>query len=157
MSGGLLPRLRRGWGDRAAERLSRLRVVQQRVDRQQGHHLLAVDRNIFPTNANIFKVVDCEKQNYAPEGEPLHQIVDEFADHQDIWFRVEDILLLLPFNNFYLVCLRIISLHLTKCWRTATVLTIWWRGHSSGLEQLVQKSMKTVEILFGDATLRINK
>ena len=75
---------------------------------------MAVDRNIFPTNANIFKVVDCEKQNYAPEGEPLHQIVDEFADHQDIWFRVEDILLLLPIK-FFFVCLRIISLHLTKC------------------------------------------
>ena len=156
MPGGLLPRLRRGWGDRAAERLSRLRVVQQRVDRQQGHNLLAVDRNIFPQSANIFKVVDCEKQNYAPEGEPLYKIVDEFADHQDIWFRVEDMLLLLPFN-IYLVCLRIISLHLTKCWRTATVLTIWWRGHSSGLEQFVTKSMKPVEILFGDATLRINK
>ena len=39
------------------------------------------------------KVVDCEKQNYAPEGEPLHQIVDEFADHQDIWFRVSRYLL----------------------------------------------------------------
>ena len=50
-------------------------------------------------------MVDCEKQNYAPEGEPLHQIVDEFADHQDIWFRVEDILLLLPFN-FYLVMFK---------------------------------------------------
>ena len=36
----------------------------------------------------VLKVVDCEKQNYAPEGEPLHQIVDEFADHQDVWFRV---------------------------------------------------------------------
>jgi len=33
------------------------------------------------------KVVDCEKQNYAPEGEPLHEIVEEFADDQGAWFK----------------------------------------------------------------------
>ena len=35
------------------------------------------------------KVVDCEKQSYAPEGEPLHEIVEEFADDQAAWFRVK--------------------------------------------------------------------
>ena len=35
------------------------------------------------------KVVDCEKQNYAPEGEPLHEIVEEFADDQGAWFKVK--------------------------------------------------------------------
>ena len=33
-------------------------------------------------------VVDCEKNSYAPEGEPLHQIVEEFADNQEAWFKV---------------------------------------------------------------------
>jgi len=32
-------------------------------------------------------VVDCEKNSYAPEGEPLHQIVEEFADNQEAWFK----------------------------------------------------------------------
>lgn len=31
------------------------------------------------------KVVDCGLNEYAPEGEALHKIVDEFADHQDKW------------------------------------------------------------------------
>ena len=60
------------------------------------------------------KVVDCEKQNYAPEGEPLHQIVDEFADHQDIWFRVPryfHVMMLLTTSLTF----RIISLLLKKC------------------------------------------
>ena len=35
-------------------------------------------------------VVDCEKNSYAPEGEPLHQIVEEFADNQEAWFKVID-------------------------------------------------------------------
>ena len=32
-------------------------------------------------------VVDCPKQDYAPEGEPLHQIIEEYADNQDLWSR----------------------------------------------------------------------
>ena len=44
------------------------------------------------TNWRNSKVVDCEKQNYAPEGEPLYQIVDEFADDQAAWFRVNQLL-----------------------------------------------------------------
>ena len=36
------------------------------------------------------KVVDCPKQMYAPDGEILHEVIDEFADHQDIWIRVRD-------------------------------------------------------------------
>ena len=35
-------------------------------------------------------MVDCEKNSYAPEGEPLHQIVEEFADNQEAWFKVID-------------------------------------------------------------------
>ena len=33
------------------------------------------------------RVVDCPKQNYAPEGEPLHQVIEEYADNQDRWVR----------------------------------------------------------------------
>ena len=29
--------------------------------------------------------VDCPKQMYAPEGEPLHLVVEEFADYQNLW------------------------------------------------------------------------
>ena len=31
--------------------------------------------------------MDCPKKSYAPEGEPLHQIV-ELADNQDLWIKV---------------------------------------------------------------------
>ena len=34
------------------------------------------------------RIVDCPKQSYAPEGEPLHQIVEEYADNQDLWIKV---------------------------------------------------------------------
>ena len=33
------------------------------------------------------KVVDCDLNNYAPEGEPLYQIMEDFADHQTHWIR----------------------------------------------------------------------
>ena len=33
-------------------------------------------------------IVDCEKQMYAPEGEPLNEIVEDFADNQDNWIKV---------------------------------------------------------------------
>ena len=33
------------------------------------------------------RVVDCPKQNYAPEGEPLHEVIEEYADNQDLWFK----------------------------------------------------------------------
>ena len=33
------------------------------------------------------RVVDCPKQNYAPEGEPLYQIIEEYADNQDLWYQ----------------------------------------------------------------------
>ena len=33
-------------------------------------------------------VVDCSKNSYAPEGEPLHEIVDDFADNPNTWFKV---------------------------------------------------------------------
>ena len=29
----------------------------------------------------------CNKEDYAPEGEPLHAIVDDFADNQSEWFE----------------------------------------------------------------------
>merc|ERR1711892_1399103 len=29
--------------------------------------------------------VDCPKQMYAPEGEPLHLVVEEYADYQNLW------------------------------------------------------------------------
>merc|ERR1712045_509580 len=32
-------------------------------------------------------IVDCEKQMYAPEGEPLNEIVEDFADNQDNWIK----------------------------------------------------------------------
>ena len=31
--------------------------------------------------------VDCPLQEYAPEGEPLHAIVEEYADSQDAWLE----------------------------------------------------------------------
>merc|ERR1712107_503465 len=31
--------------------------------------------------------IDCPLQTYAPEGEPLHSIVEEFADDQNAWLR----------------------------------------------------------------------
>ena len=33
------------------------------------------------------QIVDCPKQSYAPEGETLHQIIEEYADNQDLWSR----------------------------------------------------------------------
>ena len=33
------------------------------------------------------QIVDCGLNNYAPEGEALHEIVEDFADHQDNWIR----------------------------------------------------------------------
>ena len=33
------------------------------------------------------KVVDCPLNNYAPEGETLSSIVEDFADHQDTWIK----------------------------------------------------------------------
>ena len=33
-------------------------------------------------------VVDCGKNMLAPEGEPLHQIVEDFADNPNTWFKV---------------------------------------------------------------------
>ena len=41
----------------------------------------------YPDWANS-KVVDCPKQMYAPEGEVLHEVIDQFADNQDIWIGV---------------------------------------------------------------------
>ena len=31
--------------------------------------------------------IDCLLQTYAPEGEPLHAVVEEYAEHQDAWLR----------------------------------------------------------------------
>jgi hypothetical protein len=31
--------------------------------------------------------MDCPLQTYAPEGEPLHTVVEEYADEQDVWMR----------------------------------------------------------------------
>ena len=31
--------------------------------------------------------IDCPLQSYAPEGEPLHTVVEEFADDQNAWLR----------------------------------------------------------------------
>ena len=36
---------------------------------------------------NKSPTVNCGLNHYAPEGEPLYQIVEDYADHQDIWFR----------------------------------------------------------------------
>ena len=33
-------------------------------------------------------IADCEKQMYAPEGEPLNEIVEDFAESQTNWIRV---------------------------------------------------------------------
>jgi len=37
--------------------------------------------------ANKSPVVKCGMNHYAPEGEPLYKIVEDFADHQDNWIR----------------------------------------------------------------------
>ena len=39
----------------------------------------------FEKNRRRSGIVDCGLNEYAPEGEALHKIVDEFADNQDIW------------------------------------------------------------------------
>ena len=31
--------------------------------------------------------IDCPLQTYAPEGEPLHAVVEEYAEDQDAWLR----------------------------------------------------------------------
>lgn len=36
---------------------------------------------------NKSPTVNCGLNHYAPEGEPLHQIVEDFADHQDTWIQ----------------------------------------------------------------------
>ena len=36
---------------------------------------------------NKSPTVNCGLNHYAPEGEPLYQIVEDYADHQDSWFR----------------------------------------------------------------------
>ena len=36
---------------------------------------------------NKSPTVNCGLNHYAPEGEPLYHIVEDYADHQDIWFR----------------------------------------------------------------------
>ena len=33
-------------------------------------------------------VVDCDKNSYAPEGEALSEIVEDFADNPNTWFKV---------------------------------------------------------------------
>merc|ERR1712165_329882 len=38
-------------------------------------------------NRNKSPTVKCGMNHYAPEGEPLYQIVEDFADHQDNWIR----------------------------------------------------------------------
>ena len=42
------------------------------------HHLISV---------SYAGPIDCPLQTYAPEGEPLHSIVEEFADDQNAWLR----------------------------------------------------------------------
>ena len=37
--------------------------------------------------ARVAGPIDCPLQTYAPEGEPLHSIVEEFADDQNAWLR----------------------------------------------------------------------
>jgi len=36
---------------------------------------------------NKSPTVNCGLNQYAPEGEPLHQIVEDYADHQDTWIQ----------------------------------------------------------------------
>ena len=45
------------------------------------------DHHNWKPGPGIIKGVipDCDKEDYAPEGEALHAIVDEYADHQDLW------------------------------------------------------------------------
>ena len=48
--------------------------------------------NIQKNNCFLGKFVGfifpkCNKEDYAPEGEPLHAIVDDFADNQSVWFE----------------------------------------------------------------------
>ena len=47
------------------------------------------------------RIVDCPKQSYAPEGEPLHQIVEEYADNQDLWIKVSPSQFRYDTINFY--------------------------------------------------------
>ena len=39
------------------------------------------------TNKHYAGPVDCPLQEYAPEGEPLHAIIEEYADSQDAWLE----------------------------------------------------------------------
>ena len=40
-----------------------------------------------PANGRPAGPVDCPLQRYAPEGEPLHMVVEEYAEDQDAWVR----------------------------------------------------------------------
>ena len=42
---------------------------------------------ISVSGINLKVKPNCGVEDYAPEGEPLYQIVDDFADHQDKWFE----------------------------------------------------------------------
>jgi len=43
--------------------------------------------NDHTTNKHDAGPVDCPLQKYAPEGEPLHAIIEEYADSQDAWLE----------------------------------------------------------------------
>ena len=43
--------------------------------------------NDHTTSKGYAGPMDCPLQQYAPEGEPLHKVVEEYAEDQDAWLR----------------------------------------------------------------------
>ena len=75
--------------------------------------------------------VDCPKNTYAPEGEPLHQIVEEFADNQEAWFKVR-------IDHWIKKCsafLKIFPGLFGRVWQNVKQRLRWW-GASGGSIQL---------------------
>ena len=88
--------------------------------------------------------IDCPLQTYAPEGEPLHSVVEEFADDQNAWLRdflpVGWILLLKP-NTFMLIQ----YFRLFRKWSKTRQMT-WWRPRLVG--GMLSVSTRNETILF---------
>ena len=91
-------------------------------------------------------------QKYAPEGEPLHAIIEEYADSQDAWLEF-----FLPGcgkDAFYFIMFATIFYHSSKGWSTCWPTTpgSWKRRPLVGGELLVRGAVMGLSAL-----LRNNK
>ena len=76
--------------------------MERRHDEQRVEYLTTLQNKCL-ISARYAGPIDCPLQTYAPEGEPLHSIVEEFADDQNAWLR--DFLPVLEQNTY--ICLII--------------------------------------------------